>query len=96
MPTAAPSPSRYRGPRSDFGGSRKGKAPSNTGKKFPPEILARDEVVALFEAIEGNGLLAVRNRAMLALMYRARVKVGALIQLAVRHYDPEARRSRAV
>ncbi len=89
MLTAAPTPGSYRGQRSDFGGSRKGKAPSNKGKKLPPEILTPDEVAALFEAIEGDGMLAVRNRAMLALMYRARVKVGALVQLAVRHYDSE-------
>lgn len=89
MPTDVPDPGRYRGPRSNFGGSRKGKAPANKGKKLPPEILTPDEVAALFEAIEGDGLLAVRNRAMLALMYRARVKVGALTKLAVRHYAPE-------
>jgi hypothetical protein len=51
--------------------------------------LTPDEIAAMFEAIEGNGLVAVRNRALLALMYRAELKVGALVKLGVRHYDAD-------
>ncbi len=49
-----------------------------------------DEVGSLFDAVEGGGAVSVRNLAMLALMYRAEIKVGALVKLAVHHYDSDA------
>jgi hypothetical protein len=71
-------------------GYRKGVPPANKGTTLPPEVLTPDEVGALFDAIKGDGPLSVRNRAMVALMYRAEIKVGALVRIAVHNYESNA------
>ena len=43
----------------------------NKGRKFPPEPLTTDEAQALIDAIKGSGPLAMRNRALVALLWRS-------------------------
>lgn len=64
------------------------KSPSNRGRRFPAEPLTRDEVERLLGAIKGNGPLAVRNRALISLMWRSGLRVSEALSL--RPSDVEA------
>lgn len=65
-----------------------GKSSPNRGKRFPAEPLTADEVERLLGAITGNGALAVRNRALIALLWRSGLRVSEA--LALRPSDVEA------
>jgi integrase len=54
---------------------------SNSGKRFPAEPLTSDEVQRLLDAISGNGLLAVRNRALIALLWRSGLRISEALSL---------------
>ncbi|MCW3032511.1 MAG: tyrosine recombinase XerC [Solirubrobacterales bacterium] len=54
---------------------------TNKGRKFPPEPLTADEAQALIDVIKGNGPLAMRNRALLALLWRSGVRVSEALAL---------------
>jgi site-specific recombinase XerD len=71
-------------------GLPEGSCSGEQGKTLPPETLSPDEVGSLFNAIKGDGPVSVRNRAMVGLMYRAEIKVGALVKIAVHYYDSDA------
>jgi Phage integrase family len=68
---------------------RRGKPAPNKGMKLPAEILTQDEVAAVLDSVSSKTAIGKRNRAMVALMYRAEVKVGQIVALAYRHYDRE-------
>lgn len=53
----------------------------NKGRKFPPEPLTTDEAQALIDAIKGSGPLAMRNRALVALLWRSGVRVSEALAL---------------
>jgi hypothetical protein len=69
-------------------GYRKGIAPPNKGRKLPAEILTVGEVERLMDAIP-KGKVGVRNRAMVALMVRAGIKIGQVVAMERYHYEPE-------
>jgi integrase len=71
-------------------GFNKGRSPKNKGRKMPAEVLSQEEVAALLDSFSVKTLPGKRSRAMVALMYRAEVKVGQLVDLAVKHYDEPA------
>jgi hypothetical protein len=77
----------YRRSKATFPGYGRGRPSRNKGRKFPAEILGQDEIAALMDAPWREPLMELRNRAMLALMYRAEVKIGALLKLAIRDYN---------
>lgn len=56
-------------------------APANKGAKLPADVLSRDEINRLYAAIGGNSTLTLRNRAMLATMYRAALRAGEVVAL---------------
>ena len=56
-------------------------APANKGAKLPADVLSRDEINRLYAAIDGDSTLALRNRAMLATMYRAALRSGEVVAL---------------
>jgi integrase len=70
-------------------GYRRGQPAPNKGMKLPAEILTQDEVAAVLDSFSSTTAIGKRNRAMVALMYRAEVKVGQIVALAYRHYDRE-------
>jgi integrase len=48
----------------------------NKGHKYPPQPLTADEAQRLIDTIKGNGALAVRNRALIAFMWRSGLRVS--------------------
>jgi integrase/recombinase XerD len=52
-----------------------------------PQVLTRDEVRALFTALPRRGRVAARNRAILALMYRAGLRVSEVCRLRLSDLD---------
>ena len=60
----------------------------NAGRSFPAEVLTPAEVRALMDACR-EGALGDRNRALIALMYRAGLRVSEA--LALRPVDVDAR-----
>jgi hypothetical protein len=58
--------------------------------KLPAEILTRAEIAALMDSFSTNTVAGKRNRAMVALIYGAEVKIGQLVVLGIRHYDEES------
>jgi site-specific recombinase XerD len=58
--------------------------PANAGKRYPPEPLTDAEFRTLLEAIEGDGLLATRNRALLAVMWGSGLRISEALDLEPR------------
>jgi integrase/recombinase XerC len=56
-------------------------APANKGAKLPADVLSRDEINRLYAVIDGDSTLALRNRAMLATMYRGALRAGEVVAL---------------
>jgi site-specific recombinase XerD len=58
--------------------------PANAGKTYPAEPLTDDEFRSLLASIEGDGLLATRNRALLAVMWGSGLRVSEALALEPR------------
>jgi len=58
-----------------------------TTPKRLPQPLTRDEVRTLFAALPRQGAVAARNRALLALMYRAGLRVSEVCRLRLSDLD---------
>lgn len=67
---------------------RLGKAPANKGMKLPPEVLTPDEVYRLMDAC-GRGPAGRRNRALIAVMWRAGLRLGEALALYPKDVDLE-------
>ncbi len=64
-------------------GYHKGRVPYNKGRRFPVEILTPTEVAAILEAFSTvrSGPAAVRNRAILATLYRSGMRINEALHL---------------
>jgi site-specific recombinase XerD len=60
------------------------------GRRFPAEPLTPDEVKALLKACSNRAPTGVRNRAMLSILYRCGLRVGEVVALMVKDFDPAA------
>ncbi|MBY0310435.1 MAG: tyrosine-type recombinase/integrase [Phycisphaerales bacterium] len=60
-------------------------------RRLPPEVLTTDEVNALIAAIHGSTIAAVRNRALIAFLYRTGLRIAEA--LSVYPKDIDAHRS---
>jgi site-specific recombinase XerD len=69
-------------------GSVPGQAPANKGRKFPAEPLTPAEADALIAACSPASRTGIRNRALLALMYRGGLRVAEVLALKVSDVDP--------
>ncbi len=65
-------------------------APSNKGKKLPPEPLSADEVKALIRACSKRAATGVRNRALIVVLYRAGLRVSVALALMPKDLDAQA------
>lgn len=61
--------------------------PRNLGKKFPPEPLTADEVRSLMNATSKRGACGVRDRALIAILYRAGLRISEALNLKVANVD---------
>jgi integrase/recombinase XerD len=56
-------------------------------KTFPPEVLTPQEVAMLMEACDGAGWTDLRNRALLAVLYRTGLRVSEALALRPKDLD---------
>lgn len=59
---------------------------TSRGRIFPPEVLSRDEVMALIEAC-ANTPAGARNRALIALLYRTGLRITEALSLEPKDLD---------
>lgn len=55
--------------------------PTNVGKKFPPEILTEDEARTLIHAPNSRAATGLRNRALIAALYGAGLRLAEALAL---------------
>ena len=66
------------------------KRTSTKGRRFPVEVLTQREVLALMAACSARAPTGVRNRALIAVLWRAGVRISEGLALAVKDVDREA------
>jgi integrase len=71
-------------------GYRKGEKPLNYGRRFPPEILNRNELDRLLKACSRCGACGLRNRALIIVMWRAGLRIEEALALFPKDYDGDA------
>ncbi len=64
--------------------------PSNKGKKLPPEPLSADDVKGLIRACSKRASTGIRNRALIAVLYRAGLRIGEALALLPKDLDVQA------
>ena len=57
-------------------GHHKGREAPNKGRSYPPEILTSAEVEALLHACSNRASTGIRNRALIAMLYRGGLRLG--------------------
>lgn len=62
-------------------GARKGQRPVNAGRTYQPEVLTLDEARRLLSAPSNRAPTGIRNRALLAVLYRAGLKAAEALAL---------------
>ena len=67
---------------------------ANKGRRYPAEPLSDDEVRALLGAIKGNRPIAVRNRALVAVLWGAGLRISEALALMPRDVKDESLRVR--
>lgn len=73
-------------------GFRAGLPSRNRGKKFPPEPLTPQEALALLAVIDPQTMAGVRNRALIALLWRTGLRISEALDLRPHHVDFVAHR----
>ena len=62
----------------------------NAGKRYPPEILSRQEVNRLLRACSPTAPTGIRNRALITVLYRAGLRLNEALWLYPKDLDPGA------
>jgi len=70
---------REAGERAARFGQQPGQPPPNKGRKYPAEPLTAAEVAALAAACSAMAPAGIRNRALLALLYRSGLRVSEIL-----------------
>lgn len=66
-----------------------GRQAPNLGQTYPPEVLTPDEVKALIRACSNRAPTGIRNRALIAVLYRGGLRLGEALALKTKDVDPE-------
>lgn len=66
------------------------RAPSNRGRRFPVEILRRDEVLLLVRGCSATAPTGIRNRALIAVLYRGGLRISEALALKAKDIDQTA------
>lgn len=69
---------------------QKGQAAPNRGKKYLAELLSQDGVNVLISGCSNQAPTGIRNRALMAVMYRAACLLGRLWQSRPKNIDSKA------
>jgi integrase/recombinase XerD len=69
------------------------RGPRHVVKVGKTPVLQEDEARALFESIDGGGVVGLRDRALLAVMTYSFARVGAVVKMLVKDYYTQGRRS---
>lgn len=64
-------------------------APANKGQRYPAEPLSREEVGRLLSAVRGQSSTALRNRALIATLYRGGLRISEALALRPSDVDPD-------
>lgn len=67
-----------------------GTPPPNRGKRYPPSVLTPDEVRALLRAESPTISTGLRNRALLAVLYRGGLRISEALRLNPQDLDVRA------
>jgi len=62
---------------------------TNRGKRFPPEVLTAEEMLRLLDACSRRSKTGVRNRALLATLYRTGLRIAEALALLPKDIDFE-------
>ena len=63
---------------------------TNRGRRFPPEVLTASEVRHLMEACSPESTTGVRNRVLIATLYRAGLRIAEALSLLPKDVDLDA------
>jgi site-specific recombinase XerD len=66
------------------------KRPWNRGRRLPPEVLTRAEVDALMRACSKRAPTGMRNRALIAILYRGQLRISEALALKPKDLDRKA------
>ena len=67
-----------------------GVRPSNKGRRFPAELLSPEEVRALLRACSARAPTGIRNRALIAVLYRGGLRISEALALHAKDVDQSA------
>jgi len=59
-------------------------------RRFPAEVLTRDEAAALMAACDAATLVGLRNRALIAVMYRSGLRIAEALSVRPKDVDHES------
>lgn len=68
-------------------GYHSGRVPANKGRRYPIEILTRNEMATILDSISATSWTGVRNRAVVAAMYRTGMRVSEVLHLRSKDID---------
>ena len=76
-------------------GRRRGKPengdrPANKGRRFPAELLSAEEIRALIRACSAKAPTGIRNRALIAVLYRGGLRISEALALYPKDVDQAA------
>src|ERR1700682_1834586 len=63
---------------------------TNKGKRFPPEIFSREEVFALMGVCSKRAATGLRDRALIAVLYRGALRISEALALKLADFDARA------
>ena len=64
--------------------------PSSSSRRRPPEVLTEAEAIALIKACSPRAPTGVRNRALIAVLWRSGLRISEALALELRDVDLEA------
>jgi site-specific recombinase XerD len=65
-------------------------APANKGRRYPAELLSPDEIRALIRACSARAPTGIRNRALIAVLYRGGLRISEALALYPKDVDQVA------
>jgi site-specific recombinase XerD len=65
-------------------------APAASSRRRPPEVLSESEVIALIRACSTRAPTGVRNRALIAVLWRSGLRISEALALELRDVDLQA------